>query len=95
MNLQCIEETSVLSLTYENYNKMCIEVFKIQTYLIKMSNSGFIASQQRILSFLTNNATERYEKFRNQYPSLIQRVPKSQIALYLGVSKEKLSRLIY
>jgi CRP-like cAMP-binding protein len=95
MNLRCIENTTVLSLSYDNYNKMCVEVPKMQTYLIKMSNSGFIASQQRILSLLTNNATERYEKFCNQYPSLIQRVPKSQIALYLGVSRETLSRLVY
>jgi len=58
-----------------------------------MSNSGFIASQQRILSLLSSNAKERYEQLLNQYPSLFQRIPKSQLALYLGVSRETLSRL--
>ncbi len=95
MNLQCIENTTVLSISHKNFTKMCAEVPKIQTYLLEMSNAGFIASQQRILSLLTSNATERYQKFCTQYPSLVQRIPKSQIALYLGVSRETLSRLVY
>lgn len=93
MSLQCIEDTSVLCLSLENYQKMCFKVQKMQIFLIKMSNSGFIASQQRIISLLTNNAKERYEQLLRQYPSLFQKVPKSQLALYLGVSRETLSRL--
>jgi CRP-like cAMP-binding protein len=39
------------------------------------------------------SSKERYEQFLKQYPSLIQRIPKSLIASYLGVSRETLSRL--
>jgi len=45
------------------------------------------------LSFLTSNAKERYEQLLKRYPSLIQRVPKTLLASYLGVSRETLSRL--
>jgi len=92
MSLQCIEDTEVLCLSIENYELICEKNPAMQLFLIKLSNSGFIASQQRILSLLTNNAQERYQQLINRYPTLIQRVPKNQLALYLGVSRETLSR---
>lgn len=93
MSLQCIEDTTVLCISLENYYRMCDQVLKMQTFLIKMSNAGFIASQQRIISLLTTSAKERYDQLLSQYPVLFQRVPKTQLALYLGVSRETLSRL--
>ncbi|MDX6183938.1 Crp/Fnr family transcriptional regulator [Flavobacterium sp. Fl-77] len=92
MSLQCIEDTEVLCLPIENYEFICAKIPKMQQFLIKLSNSGFIASQQRIISLLTNNAQERYHQLLSKYPTLIQRVPKNQLALYLGVSRETLSR---
>ncbi|NIJ55199.1 Crp/Fnr family transcriptional regulator [Dyadobacter arcticus] len=92
MSLQCLEDTIVLGLTLENYEEMSLKVEKMRIFLIKMSNAGFIASQQRIVSLLTNNAKERYEKMLKSYPALFQRVSKTQLAAYLGVSRETLSR---
>ncbi|NQD72307.1 Crp/Fnr family transcriptional regulator, partial [Sphingobacterium shayense] len=54
---------------------------------------GFIAAQKRILSTLTSNTKERYQQLIEKHPTLVQRVPKSQLAAYLGVSRETLSRL--
>tara|TARA_R110000868_G_scaffold111773_1_gene301524 strand:- start:26961 stop:27524 length:564 start_codon:yes stop_codon:yes gene_type:complete len=93
LSLQCIEDTEVLCLPLENYHKMCYEMPKLQIFLIKMSNAGFLASQRRIIALLTTNVKERFEQLIKQYPTLFQRVPKSQLALYLGVSRETLSRL--
>jgi len=42
---------------------------------------------------LKNSAKEKYELLLNQYPELFQRVSKTMIAHYLGVSRETLSRL--
>lgn len=92
LSLQCIEDTEVLCLSIENYEFICEKIPAMQQFLIKLSNSGFIASQQRIISLLTNNAQERYNQLQSKYPTLIQRVPKNQLALYLGVSRETLSR---
>lgn len=92
LSLQCIEDTEVLSLPLDGYEKICFELPKMQLFLLKMSNAGFIASQQRILSLLSCNAKERYDQLFAKYPSLFQRVPKTQLALYLGVSRETLSR---
>lgn len=91
--IDCIEDVELLSLSLHNRNKLCAELHKIEHFFRIKSNGGYLAMQRRVLSLLNNNAKERYEQLRAQYPVLLQRVPKSVIAAYLGVSRETLSRL--
>lgn len=93
MSLQCIEDTNVFCLSFPDYQKLCAGLQKIEHFLLKKAISGHIASQQRILSFLTSSATERYDQLLKKHPALFQRVPKTLLASYLGVSRETLSRL--
>lgn len=93
MSLECLEDTEVLCLTLENYQNLCDNLQKMERFLLQKANFGFLGSQKRIISWLTSNSKERYEQLIKQYPSLIQRVPKSLIAAYLGISRETLSRL--
>jgi CRP-like cAMP-binding protein len=93
MSLYCLEDTEVLSLSIEGYQAMCSNLHKMQQLFLEKATRGHVASQQRILSFITSNAAERYEKLLVQYPTLFQRVPKTLLASYLGVSRETLSRL--
>lgn len=93
MSLECLEDTEVLCISFEDYKKLCDGLQKMERFFLEKSNFGFLGSQRRIISWLTSNALERYEQLIKQYPSLIQRVPKSVIASYLGVSRETLSRL--
>lgn len=93
MSLQCIEDTHVLCISLADYKKLCAGLQKMERFFLEKSIGGHIASQQRILSFITSNATERYEQLLKRYPQLVQRVPKSLLASYLGVSRETLSRL--
>lgn len=91
--IDCIEDVEVLCLSLQNRDKLCAELHKIEHFFRRKSNGGYIAMQRRVLSLLNNNAKERYEQLLAQYPMLFQRVPKTVIAAYLGVSRETLSRL--
>lgn len=93
MSLQCLEDTTVFCITLDDYQKLCDGLPKIEHFLLVKGNNGHIAGQQRILSLLALTAKERYEHFIKRYPSLTQRVSKTLIASYLGVSRETLSRL--
>lgn len=93
VNISCLENTELLSISFENREKLCDEIHKMEHFFRKKSNGGYVAQQRRILSLLNNNAKERYEQFLNLYPGLVQRLSKTQIASYLGVSRETLSRL--
>ena len=90
--IECLEPTRVLSLTLENREKVVNELHKMANFFRIKSNRGYVALQQRILSLLENTAQERYEDMLRRYPTLFQRVSKTQIAAYLGVSRETLSR---
>lgn len=90
--IDCIEESELLSLSYDKAEKLCSEMHKMEFFFRKKSNSGYVALQQRILSMLNNNPKEQYDKLLVQNPILFQKVPKKLIASYLGVSRETLSR---
>lgn len=93
MSLICLEDTQVLYITYENYLHLCRTLPKIEHFFLEKAYFGCIAGQKRILSTLISDAKERYHQLILKYPTLVQRVPKSQLASYLGVSRETLRRL--
>jgi CRP-like cAMP-binding protein len=90
--IDCLEPTDVLCLSLHSRDKICAELHKIEHFFRKKSNLGYVALQKRILSLLKSNAKARYEQLLQQNPALFQRVPKTLIAAFLGVSRETLSR---
>nr|WP_298789750.1 Crp/Fnr family transcriptional regulator [uncultured Allomuricauda sp.] len=91
--IDCLEDCELLYISFENRDKLTSEMHKMERFWAKKSKLGRIALQRRILSLLKNSAKERYDLLLEQYPELLQRVPKKLIASYLGVSRETLSRL--
>jgi cyclic nucleotide-binding protein len=88
LNISCLEDTQVLAITYDDKEKICADIPQINTFHRHKCNMGYGAQQRRILSLLSDDARTRYEQFLELYPSLLQRLPKSLIASYLGVSRE-------
>ena len=50
-------------------------------------------NQEQLSNFITQSPEERYNHLKNNKPELLQRVPQHQIASYLGVTPESLSRI--
>ncbi|WP_245896551.1 Crp/Fnr family transcriptional regulator [Flavobacterium sediminis] len=92
--VQALETCIVLELSLEHKKKMCEEVPKMYQFHAQKAFSGYVALQKRVLSMLKNSAKEKYELLLSQYPQLFQRVSKTMIAHYLGLSRETLSRLV-
>ncbi|HZY80985.1 MAG TPA: Crp/Fnr family transcriptional regulator, partial [Cyclobacteriaceae bacterium] len=53
----------------------------------------FVANQQRIIASISQTAEEQYMAFIKKYPSLEQRIPQHQVASYLGITPETISRI--
>lgn len=90
--LQCLEDTEVLCLSFSDYQKLNKAIPKLEHFFLKKAIGGHIANQKRILSLLTLTVKEKYEQLLYSYPSLLQRIPKTVLANYIGVSRETLSR---
>jgi len=93
INVDCITDAEVLSITNSDREKLCNEIHSIEHFFRWRTNKGYVAAQKRLLSFMNNDAKHRYEELLKLYPQLYNIVPKSLIAAYLGVSRETLSRL--
>nr|WP_220485190.1 Crp/Fnr family transcriptional regulator [Flavobacterium sp. SOK18b] len=50
-------------------------------------------TQERLFQTISRSATEKYQEFTAQYPTLSQRVAQHYIASYLGISAEFLSKI--
>lgn len=57
-----------------------------------ITETYYIDLEERFLNIQFKSAKERYENLLSKNPSLIQRAPLGQIATYLGITQETLSR---
>ncbi|WP_433830239.1 Crp/Fnr family transcriptional regulator [Flavobacterium anhuiense] len=93
INVDCVSDVEILSLSNEDREKICGEIHEVEHFFRWRTNRGYVASQKRLLSFMNNDTKTRYEELLLLYPALYNTVPKHLIAAYLGVSRETLSRL--
>jgi len=93
MNVLCMEEAEVLSLTLSSREKLASDLHKMEHFFRMKVSNGYAAQQHRIISLLCRNPKERYEEFGAMFPDIIKRIPKKYIAEYLGISRETLSRI--
>jgi CRP-like cAMP-binding protein len=92
-NIDCLEDTEVLQITYPDLELLYQRVPKMERYFRINIENTFIASTSRISSTLAKSAMERYKEFIKRFPQIEQRVPDRQIASYLGITPQSLSRL--
>lgn len=91
--IDCIEDSELLVLSRDDKEKLCNQMHSMANFFRKKSNAGYVALQQRILLLLCKNPQERYDRLYKLQPALLQRLPKTLLASYLGISRETLSRL--
>lgn len=91
--VQALEDCEVLSLSLKDKAAICTALPKMYQFFGQKAFGGYVALQKRVLSMMKNSAKEKYELLLQSYPELFQRVSKTMIAHYLGVSRETLSRL--
>lgn len=91
--IEAIEDSKLLSISYDKLQKIYNEFPVFERYFRILTTQAFIAQRKRILSTLEKNTKERYLEFCTGYPNIENRVPNYDIANYLGVSPENLSRV--
>jgi len=84
-NILVIEKNDLLGF-YKKYPKF-VRYFKV------IFENKFVEMQNRVLQNISSTAEGRYLAFLEQYPHLANRIPSLQIASYLGVTPEFLSKI--
>jgi len=92
-NIDALEDSRVLLLGKEDRDKVLDAVPKLERYFRLLQEANYIATHHRIEESLSASAEERYLDFMKTYPTLFQRIPQNQIASYLGITPQSLSRI--
>lgn len=90
---RALTDSEVLLITREGLDALLEKVPRLEKYFRILFQNSLIAHQQRILQTISFTAEERYESFRERFPTLEQFVPQKYIASYLGVTPEFLSKI--
>jgi len=93
LNIEAMVETEVALISKTNQDKMYEKVPKLERFFRIIIEKSLVAYQQRLNDNLSLTATERYMKFCKTYPQLINDIPQKQVAAYIGVTPEFLSKL--
>lgn len=92
-NIQLIEDSSIYYIPGDILNKLYQVSEEMNTIGRKLSEEYCMEFEERVASLQTETALERYKKLLSTSPDIFQRVPLSQIASYLAISQETLSRI--
>ena len=92
-NIQFIEDTSWLSLSYDNLQVFYQKIQQGEKFGRLVCEQIFVDALRKITSLYTDTPEERYQQFVALYPSLQQRVPQYFISSFLGVKPQSLSRI--
>ncbi|SFG31875.1 cAMP-binding domain of CRP or a regulatory subunit of cAMP-dependent protein kinases [Halobacillus alkaliphilus] len=92
-SLSCLEDCTLvvgdLSTEQENYDMNPV----LEMMTRKMIEEDMGAMRDDFSSFISSTPEERYQALMEKRPGLIDRVPQYQLASYLGIKPESLSRI--
>ena len=91
--IETVEDTELLTIDYAGKTRLFerVPAFERMFRLLVQRSLGVL--QQRFYAAVSQTAEERYKAFMERYPLVAQRVPQHQIARYIGVSPEFLSKV--
>lgn len=91
--LECIEDTIAGIGTPDSESEMYQKYPQLESLSRLVGEELFIQYQDTLADFKMSSPEERYLSLLKNRPDLIERVPQHQIASYLGIKPESLSRI--
>ena len=92
-NIQLLEGCVLWSISKDTLSGLFNQFHEIERLVRITYEKYYIRLEERFVNAQFKSAAERYEQLIEQTPHIIERVPLGQIASYLGISPETLSRI--
>lgn len=93
LNAQALEDSLILTINREAKEELFEKIPALERLFRIVVQKNLTALQRRFLSTISETAEERYKKLLSRSPNIEQLVPQHQIASYLGILPESLSRM--
>ncbi|WP_160136206.1 Crp/Fnr family transcriptional regulator [Chryseobacterium sp. c4a] len=93
LTIQALENSEILLISRKDKEMLYQEMPEVERLMRLKFQSSIIALQRRVIDNLSKSSEERYLEFLKKYPQIAHRLTNIQIAAYLGVTPESLSRV--
>lgn len=93
LNIDTLEKTEVLQISPENLKTLYDKASKFNYIIRELLEKHLTSVQKRLLQTLSSTGEERYLEFLKTYSQFSNRLPQTQIAAYLGITPEYLSKI--
>ncbi|MCJ8318401.1 MAG: Crp/Fnr family transcriptional regulator [Colwellia sp.] len=92
--IQAMEDSQLILINHQGYRKLLNDCRDLQRYHIQyLEKNWLIKQEKREVSLIQESATQRYQHFLTENPSLDKRIPLFQVASHLGITPTQLSRI--
>lgn len=91
--IEALEETILACINYSDIQKLYSDFPEFNIVGRKQAEYSFYLAEQRTQILRKHTAEEKYKFFLEHHPSLLLRVSLKNIASYLGMNEETLSRV--
>jgi CRP/FNR family transcriptional regulator, anaerobic regulatory protein len=94
LNIDAIDDSEMILLLRTDLETLYASIPKLERFFRILAENSLATYQHRLIDNLSLSAMERYKNFCGLYPSLIEYLPQKQIAAYIGVTPEFLSKML-
>ena len=92
-NVQALTDCQLITISYDNMQQLLQNVPRGKEVNAAIAHYVTMRMLYQRTFLLNLDATVRYKEFMREYPHVLQRVPLSYIANFLGIAQQSLSRL--
>ncbi|UII21542.1 Crp/Fnr family transcriptional regulator [Fulvivirga ligni] len=91
--VETVTDCDLIKISRESFDLFTEQIAGWSEIYLKILNQGLHDKINRISPMMAETATERYEKFMQRFPHLLNQIPLNLLASYLGITKSSLSRI--
>jgi CRP-like cAMP-binding protein len=93
--IQALEASEVVSFPHSESERLADRSHVWERFIRKGIERLYMKKEERERNLLFLTSEQRYDRFKEDYPELCQRIPQYHIASYLGITPVSLSRIIH
>ncbi|MFG4003518.1 Crp/Fnr family transcriptional regulator [Flavobacterium aquidurense] len=92
--IEALEDSILININYKKYRELIFENEDLKNfYIAYLERNWVIEKEQREISIVMENATERYLDLLSKHPDISERIALLHIASHLGITPTQLSRI--
>ncbi|MDQ3395946.1 MAG: Crp/Fnr family transcriptional regulator [Bacteroidota bacterium] len=90
---RALEPTELICISFDDFKRWMAASEAFRRAFATKTQTAYIKALERSAKDKSESAEEKYLRMLKEYPQIIRRVPHYDVAAYLGITAESLSRI--